>query len=135
MARPEMLFYDGHCGLCHRAVRFVARHDRGEAFHFAPLGGEAFTRLVPEPARAGLPDSLVVLTNSGELLVRSAGVLYLLRRLGGFWAVLAVAMAVVPRALRDGIYDAVARVRRKWFAAPIGVCPAVPPDLRARFLR
>jgi hypothetical protein len=27
-AETEMIFYDGHCGLCHRAVRFVLAEDR-----------------------------------------------------------------------------------------------------------
>ena len=35
----ETLFYDGQCGLCHRAVRFLLAEDRapGGAFRFAPL--------------------------------------------------------------------------------------------------
>src|ERR1700689_3400113 len=80
----EYLFYDGHCGLCHRAVRFVLRHDRGgRAFRFAPLQGSTFRARVAEERRVGLPDSVVVLTRDAELLVRSAASLHIFRRLGG----------------------------------------------------
>ena len=42
-AGTDILFYDGSCGLCHRAVRFILAEDRsGTAFRFAPLGGETF---------------------------------------------------------------------------------------------
>ena len=130
----ESLFYDGHCGLCHRAVRFVLAEDRdGEAFRFAPLQGETFERMVPAERRAGLPDSIVVETHEGALLVRSAAFIYILRRLGGGWRALAAILSLVPRVVRDAAYDFVARVRYRIFGRPDDVCPLVPPDLRKRF--
>lgn len=131
---PEILFYDGHCGLCHRAVKFVLKHDKtGKAFRFAPLQGETFGALVPASERATLPDSVIVRTADGVLLVRSAAFIHILRRLGGGWRVLAAILAVVPRALRDAAYDFVARVRYRIFGRRDDVCPIVPAELRKRF--
>jgi predicted DCC family thiol-disulfide oxidoreductase YuxK len=130
---PELLFYDGGCGLCHRSVRFVAARDAAGRFRFAPLGGETFRALVPEAERPGLPDSIVVRRDDGALLVRSDAALHVLRRLGGRWRAVAAALAVLPHAVRDALYDAVARRRRRWFARPGEACPLVPPHLRARF--
>jgi predicted DCC family thiol-disulfide oxidoreductase YuxK len=130
----EYLFYDGHCGLCHRAVKFVLKHDRsGRAFRFAPLQGETFAARVPAERRAGLPDSIVVLTDDGSLLVRSAAFLHILRRLGGGWVAVASVLGVIPRGLRDFVYDLVARIRYRVFGRRDDVCPIVPPELRARF--
>jgi predicted DCC family thiol-disulfide oxidoreductase YuxK len=130
----EILFYDGHCGLCHRSVKFALKHDRsGNAFRFAPLQGPTFQEQVPANRRAGLPDSIVVLTQSGELLVRSNAFLHILRRLGGGWRILAGAIALVPRPARDLIYDLVARTRYRIFGKRDELCPIVPPDLRKRF--
>ncbi len=135
-AGPEVLFYDGGCGLCHRAVRFILWADReGRAFRFAPLGGATFEAQVPVSERAGLPDSMVVQTAEGALLTRSAGVLHILRRLGGGWRALAFLFGLVPRPLRDAAYDFVARIRLRLFARPDDACPVVPPPLRSRFLR
>ncbi len=130
----ETLFYDGTCGLCHRAVRFLLWADPdGRHFRFAPLGGPTFRSLVPEAEQARLPDSLVLRAESGELLTRSASVLHMLNRLGGFWKLLAVGGRFVPTPLADALYDLVARVRYRLFARPTEACPLVPAHLRARF--
>ena len=130
----EYVFYDGHCGLCHRAVKFILKHDRsGSAFRFAPLQGETIQSRVPADRLASLPDSFVVLTRDGTLLMRSNASLYILRSLGGSWKTLAKVLGVVPRGLRDLAYDFVARIRYRVFGRRDDLCPIVPPDLRARF--
>jgi predicted DCC family thiol-disulfide oxidoreductase YuxK len=132
--QSETLFYDGHCALCHGAVKFVLKHERsGAAFRFAPLQGETFAARVPESARTNLPDSIVVLTDGGGLLVRSDAFLYILTRLGGGWKILASALQAIPRFLRDAAYDFVARVRYRVFGTRSDWCPVAPPELRSRF--
>ena len=130
----EYVFYDGHCGLCHRTVKFILKHDRsGSAFRFAPLQGETIQSRVSADRLASLPDSFVVLTRDGTLLMRSNASLYILQSLGGGWKTLAKVLGVVPRGLRDLAYDFVARIRYRVFGRRDDLCPIVPPDLRARF--
>jgi predicted DCC family thiol-disulfide oxidoreductase YuxK len=130
----EYIFYDGHCGLCHRAVKFVLKHDRsGTAFRFAPLLGETIQSHVSAERRASLPATFVVLTRDGALLMRSNASLYVLERLGGGWRILANILRVIPRGLRDLMYDFVARIRYRLFGMRDDLCPVVPPNLRARF--
>jgi predicted DCC family thiol-disulfide oxidoreductase YuxK len=80
-----------------------------------------------------LPDSIVLLTATGETLTRSAAVLHILDRLGGAWRLLGCLARLFPRPLRDFVYDRVAAVRHKLFARPADVCPVIPAHLRARF--
>jgi predicted DCC family thiol-disulfide oxidoreductase YuxK len=130
----DRIFYDGVCGLCQGYIRFLVKRDRaGDKFRYAPLQGTTFEALVPPDRRRSLPDSLVVLTNDGRLLVRSDGVIHILRRLGGFWGVVAGAISVIPRPIRDAVYNFVARIRYRVFGKRKNVCPVTPPDLRARF--
>lgn len=126
------IFYDGTCGLCHRAVRFaLARDTDGSRFRFAPLDSNAFRGRVPDAA--GLPDSMVVLTPDGALLARSAGVIHILERAGGVWWLVARLCRMIPSRFRDALYDDVAAVRYKLFRRPAEACPVTPPDLRDRF--
>jgi predicted DCC family thiol-disulfide oxidoreductase YuxK len=130
----EMIFYDGRCGLCHAAVRFVLAEDnRVETFRFAPLDGEFFRAAVAEERRTMLPDSLIVLTAEGELRSRSSAVLYVMKRLGGVWRLFVLIAHVVPVAWLDKNYDVVARMRYRLFPKPESVCPILPVNLRSRF--
>ncbi len=131
-AARETIYYDSGCGLCHALVRFTAKRDTAGWFDFAPLGGEHFRAAVPHPP-ASLPDSALVRTREGSLLLRSAAVLHVLRRLGGAWRAVATLGAVLPRPLLDWSYRIVARLRRTLFAPPASACPAVPSALRSRF--
>jgi predicted DCC family thiol-disulfide oxidoreductase YuxK len=101
---------------------------------FAPLGGESFLALVSEGERAGLPDSLVLRTTDGRLLVRSAAVLESLRRAGGLARGLAAIAGAAPPGLADRLYDLVARARGRWFAPPPSACPVVDGAYRSRLL-
>ena len=89
---------------------------------------------MPGDVRASLPDSLVLRTADGRLLVRSAAVGEGLRLAGGAGRALAAAMRVVPVPLADGVYDVVARARKTLFRKPESACPVVPAVRRARFL-
>jgi predicted DCC family thiol-disulfide oxidoreductase YuxK len=130
----ETIFYDGHCGLCHRAVRFVLSEDaRQMAFRFAPLDSYAFRAAADEETRRTLPDSLVVETSDGRLLTRSSAVLDILVRLGGVWKVVARLAGLIPPKMRDFVYDLVASVGRRLFRAPAHACPLIAHELRARF--
>jgi predicted DCC family thiol-disulfide oxidoreductase YuxK len=129
----DRVFYDGDCGLCHWAVKFTLPRDRTGAFRFAPLDSDTFRAAVPVSRRHDLPDSIVVATRDGRLLTRSSAILYIMRRLGGVWTPLGAAGTVVPRPVRDWLYDRVAATRHRLFARPAGVCPIVPPEHRARF--
>lgn len=121
--------------MCHGAVKFVAGRDRrGEAaFRFAPLGGQTFESSFPDITSANLPDSMIVETRDGRMLLQSSGVVYILRQLGGPWPLLGRLLGLVPRVLRDAGYDLVARIRHRIVKKPDGVCPILPPELRGRF--
>jgi predicted DCC family thiol-disulfide oxidoreductase YuxK len=129
----DTIFYDGHCGFCHRLVRFVLAVDRRGAFRFAPLGGVTFENAVPPATRASLPDSIVVRTADGELLVHWASSLHILQRLGGIWRLMGSTLDLLPRGLLDWCYDQLAGVRKRLFREPEEMCPRVPPHLRSMF--
>ena len=133
--QTDRLFYDGACGLCHFAVNFTLEHDAtGQAFRYSPLQSEHLDEALPKGVtRDQLPDSVVVLTTRGELLVKSDAALYMGMKMGGVWRALAHLGALIPRALRDVAYDLVAAVRHRLFAKPQDACPMLPPALRSRF--
>jgi predicted DCC family thiol-disulfide oxidoreductase YuxK len=127
------VFYDGTCGLCHRAVQFLlARDTAGERFRYAPLQGEtAQANLGDLPNQI---DSMIVQTPEGLLLIRSQAAIRLGKALGGGWWVLASMGQIVPRFMMDAIYDWIARRRYGWFGQVTDACPWLPPEQRTFFL-
>jgi predicted DCC family thiol-disulfide oxidoreductase YuxK len=131
--KVDRIFYDGHCGMCHGFVRFVLAKDSTGLFHFAPLDSDLFRTAIPESTRASVPDSIVLLSSDGKLLIRSVAVVYILTRLGGFWRLLAGLVRLIPTAAGDWLYDQIAGIRHRLFRRPQDSCPIVPPLLRNRF--
>jgi predicted DCC family thiol-disulfide oxidoreductase YuxK len=135
MAGPgERLFYDGECGMCHGAVRFILAVDRtGRLFRFTPLDSDLFRATVREAERTRLGETLVVQTATGQILARSQAVLHIMRRLRGIWRLFAGIIGLMPATLLDRLYDVVAWSRHRLFRRPSEVCPVMPPHLRQRF--
>lgn len=131
--KTDRLFYDGSCGLCHRAIRLLLAEDRGNAFVFSPLDSEIFTRELTDAQRKDMPDSMVVRTTDGEIFIKSSAWLFILSRLGGTYRALGYVIAFVPRSITDGVYDFIAARRKKIFGTKTEACPLMPPDFRRRF--
>jgi predicted DCC family thiol-disulfide oxidoreductase YuxK len=130
----DTLFYDGSCALCHKAVRFVlARDPRGNLFRYAPLQGETFRRTFTRDQYTILPDSLFVHKEDGTILIRSDAWAYILRQCGGPWRIMGSLLGLVPRPVRDAVYDFIAYIRYPVFGRRADMCPVVPSNLRTRF--
>ena len=126
------MLFDGDCNLCNSAVQFVLRRDPRGRFRFASLQSCAGQRALQVAGGAApLPDSIVLVAN-GLVAVKSTAALRIARRLRWPWPLLAVGF-VVPRLLRDLVYDWIARHRYRWFGKR-AQCLVPNPALRARFL-
>jgi predicted DCC family thiol-disulfide oxidoreductase YuxK len=116
-------------------VQFVLRHERRHALQFAPLQSEIGNTVRGRHAGLAGVDSMVWVeqTSAGELVfTRSAAALRVARYIGGPWRLLALAV-LVPRPIRDAVYDLIARHRHRLVREPEH-CYLPPPAARARFL-
>lgn len=122
-AAPALLLFDGRCGFCHANVRFALIEDRAQRLRFASLA-----------AHGRSDDSSIVLIDAdGVEHRRSEAVIGILRRLGGYWWLLAQLLRAIPRPLRDASYDFVGRLRYRLGARyATDTCPLLPPALMAR---
>ena len=116
-----LIYYDGHCALCHGSVQFILKIDRNSVFRFAPLSQ------LENRNQFNFPDSLVLEKNDDYFMEGNA-VLEILKKLSWRWRFLGMILNLIPLFLLDKAYRLVANNRKRWRM----VCPVVPIELGQR---
>lgn len=128
---PIVLF-DGVCNFCEGRVRFIIDHDPHGTFRFASLQSDYGRALAEQYNTDASELNTMMLVEDGRLFKRSTAALRVARRLGFPWS-LAWVFAIVPRPVRDAVYDFVANNRYRWFGKK-EQCMIPTPEIRQRFL-
>jgi predicted DCC family thiol-disulfide oxidoreductase YuxK len=126
-----LVLFDGVCNLCNNTVKFIIKHDPEERFCFSSLQS-SFAKSVLN--KFGLdPDAAdsIVVVDEGHVYVKSDAALKILQRLRGIWVAM-TAFRVLPRIVRDGVYDFVAK-RRYGIFGRSDDCMIPDDQLRSRF--
>lgn len=108
-----VILFDGVCLFCSRWVQFIVARDTPGVFRFAPIQSPFGMALA---ARLGIsrdnPESNAVVFG-GTAYFKSDAAIAVVKRLPGWsWVQW---LRLVPRPLRDRVYDAIARNRYRWF--------------------
>jgi len=131
---PQPLyFFDGQCVLCSRFVAFCLKRDPAGRLKFAsaqsPLGKRVLAEL---DLPADTLDRTIILIEDNRVDTRSTAALRALRYLRGPARFL-YPLILIPKILRDPIYDIVARNRIRWFGR-LDSCLMPSPQTRDRFI-
>lgn len=133
----HLVLYDGVCCLCNRLVQFLLQHDKRAVFAFAPLQS-ATGRAIVERAGGDPEDlnSFYVVADfrspHSRVFMRSDAAVFVAGQLGWPWRIMR-AGRLLPKPVRDAIYDVIARTRYRTFGR-YESCPLMPPEFRNRFI-
>ena len=131
MDQPIVLF-DGVCNLCNGAVQFIIRHDKKNIFMFASLQSEVGRKIL-EQYNFPLDElNSFILIENNKAYTRSTGALRVAKKLNGLWPLL-YGFIIIPKFIRDSIYNRVAENRYKWFGKK-DACMIPTPELKTKFL-
>jgi len=130
-AGPILLF-DGVCNLCSGTVQFVIERDPKAKVRFASLQSEFAMQQFRSLGIANDYLDSIVLLEEGKVFVKSTAALRLSRHLSALWPMLRL-LLIIPRPIRDLVYDWIARNRYKWFGKQ-ETCWIPTPELRNRFV-
>lgn len=125
-----VIVYDGDCIFCSRSMAWIARHDDMNLVRFTPCTSELGRRLMEERGIDPSDPSTFLLILEGRAYVRSEAMLRIVDLLDRPARTLQI-MRLVPRSLRDYVYDTVARNRRRIMR---GQCPVPTSDLQRRII-
>ena len=125
----NIIFFDGQCGLCHRAVRFILARDVDKVFWFASLQSATARQILPKYLQSG--DSLVVL-EQGIFYTKSAACFIILGQLHTGWSWLRV-FRFLPKGFLDYLYRIIAKNRHRLFGKQ-KTCDVLMTNYENRFL-
>lgn len=132
MYRESILLFDGHCSLCNAAVDFVLKRDAKKKLLLASMQGSEGQRVLK---MYQLPPSYLetlVLVEQGQVYLGSTAALRVARLLGGGWP-LFYSLIIIPKGLRDRIYQWIGTHRYKWFSRRAS-CRIPTASEKSRFL-
>lgn len=127
-----VLLFDGVCNLCNASVQWVLLHDKKGVFKFAALQSETGQALLRQHGLDGQNFNTVVLVDQNRALLKSDVPLEITHKLGGFWQLFSV-FKIIPKSIRDLVYDWVARNRYKWWGRRES-CMLPRPEWKGRFV-
>ena len=113
----KIIFFDGYCVLCNSTIDFLLKSDKKKRFLFSSLQSKTastvFTNLGYSTEEMSELDSLVYVRNQ-QVKIRSDAILSILFDLRGIYRA-SVIFYLIPKFLRDVVYDQIASRRYKWF--------------------
>ena len=128
----SIILFDGVCNLCNASVNFVIKHDKKAQFLFASFQSDAAKEIMLHFNLKNLNLDSIVLIEGGKIYEKSTAILRIIRLLDGGFKLLYF-FRVIPKSIRDWLYNAIAKNRYRLFGKRES-CVIPSLDLKNRFL-
>ena len=121
----NVIYYDGECGLCHLAVRFILRVDSKSKFYFSPLSNLDINLKNIDS---------IILKRGNKVFYEGMAIIMIFENIDNNWNYLAKVLKLIPINVLDTAYRWVSRNRAKFSEKKISSCPIVPSCYQKRFI-
>ncbi len=109
----NIVLFDGVCNLCNATVLFLIKHNKNNNLHFAAQQTATGTNLIQQ-YKLGQHNSSVVFIKEDKVFYSSDAVIEIAKCLSG-WPRLFQYSIIIPRRLRNALYNFVAKNRFRFF--------------------
>ena len=121
----NVIYYDGECGLCHLAVRFILRVDSKNNFYFSPLSNLDINLKNIDS---------IIFKRGNKVFYEGQAIIMIFENIDNNWNYLAKVLKLIPINLLDTAYRWVSRNRAKVSVKKVSSCPIVPSCYQKRFI-
>lgn len=128
----SVILFDGVCNLCNSTIQFIIKKDTKQQFKFASLQSDAARDILLQKSMKNLNLKSIVYISNNKVYLKSSAVLEILWNIGGLYR-LSTIFWIIPKPLRDLVYDFIAKNRYKWYGKKES-CMIPSPELKNRFL-
>jgi predicted DCC family thiol-disulfide oxidoreductase YuxK len=129
----RIIIFDGLCNLCSGFMQFVYKRDEKDNFKFAWVQDEKSVKILDQFNLHKESLKTIILIESEIVYYKSSAFFKIVRLLRFPWPVLTVGY-LIPRAIRDWIYDFIAENRYRWFGKK-EQCMVPTGDLVKKFVK
>ncbi|QQX76216.1 MULTISPECIES: thiol-disulfide oxidoreductase DCC family protein [Aequorivita] len=128
----KIILFDGVCNLCNGAVTYIIKRDNKNVFKFAALQSEIGQQLISKFNIDTSKVDSIILIDGEKHYIKSSAALHIAKQLSGAYPLL-FGFMIVPKFIRNAVYDYIARNRYKWFGKKES-CMIPTSELKAKFL-
>ena len=129
----KIILFDGVCNLCNGAVLKTIKYDKKNQFVFTALDSDTGKKILNHlKIDTTKVDSIILYEPNLAYYIKSSAALKVMNDFDGFWKLNNI-FWIVPKPIRDMVYDFIAKNRYKWFGKKES-CMIPTPELKAKFL-
>ena len=119
----NIVLFDGICNLCNASVRFISKHDKNSKIQFASLQSEMAKELLSKMAIDTKKIDSIIFISDEKIFFKSNAAIEIAKMLDGFPNYLKY-FQFIPRAIRDIVYDLIAKNRYRFFGKSCAISPS-----------
>ncbi|MCF6347729.1 MAG: thiol-disulfide oxidoreductase DCC family protein [Flavobacteriaceae bacterium] len=128
----SIILFDGVCNLCNNSVQFIIKRDKKQRFLYASLQSDAAQSILLQFQLKNSDFDSIILIENEKIYQKTTAILKIIKQLNGIWK-LGYVFIIIPKFIRDFIYNIIAKNRYKWFGKR-EVCMIPTKELKMRFL-
>lgn len=125
--------FDGICNLCNRLVIFIIKRDTKASISFTNFQSEVGKTILNKHNILNSGYGTIVYLCSGVTYIKSNAISKIFKDLGGVCKLLYYLIILIPRPIRDYIYDRIAKNRYKLLGKKES-CMVPTKDIKDRFI-
>jgi predicted DCC family thiol-disulfide oxidoreductase YuxK len=127
----HIVLFDGYCVLCNGLADFLIKRNKKGIFKLGAIQSESGEKIINSLDESIKEVDSILYIHKGKAYSKSEAVLKMFSLLPGWkWTVV---LKILPKKLRDWIYDVVGRNRYSWFGKD-NSCRLPTPEERDHFI-
>jgi predicted DCC family thiol-disulfide oxidoreductase YuxK len=129
---PKIILFDGVCNLCDSTIQKIIELDKKNIFKFASLQSGFGQNFLKKHQLDEEEFQSMILIDGENFYTKSDAALRIAKELAGIYSI-AGFFLVVPKFIRNSVYDFIAKNRYKWFGKKES-CWIPTPELQEKFI-
>jgi predicted DCC family thiol-disulfide oxidoreductase YuxK len=108
----KIVIFDGDCAFCNKSVLFILKRSRNNDIYVCSSQSDAGIQLIKQHSITVSPKATLIYLENNKAFIRSNAVLQLCKSLKWLYPLLFI-FKIIPRPIRDGIYNFIAKRRKR----------------------